>query len=168
MRLRPVLSLAAAALFLPLPASAQFSVDGDEDIIINAEKATYRGRQTILEGKVDVKQGDATIQSDKMNIYRADASQTATEGLALGEVTLIEAEGNFVYITPESTVKGNRGVYERLSGIITVTGNVTVVQKSGSTASTDKLIYNVKTETIRFTGNCVGQGCGGRSTLRIE
>jgi len=64
-------------------------------------------------------------------------------------------------------VTGDRGVYERDKGIITVTGNVKVRQPGGNTASTDKLVYNVKTETIRFSGQCQGNDCSGRPTIRL-
>ncbi|MGJ8562888.1 MAG: LptA/OstA family protein [Alphaproteobacteria bacterium] len=155
-------------LMLAPAAHAQLNFGGDADILIDAEKATYKGRTTILEGAVDVRQGNAQIFSDTMNIYRAEAVPNAEESVALGAVTRIEAEGNFKYITLESTVTGNRGVYERSAGIITVTGNVKVVQKSGNTASTDRLIYNVKTETIRFAGDCLGKQCQDRPSIRIK
>ena len=149
------------------PAQAQFSFGGDEDILIDAVKATYKGQETILEGSVDVRQGTAQIFSDIMHIYREKAAPTNEQSAALGVVTRIEAEGNFKYITPDSTVTGQRGVYERITGIITITGNVKVVQASGNVANTDKLIYDVKTETIRFTGNCLGKRCKNRSSIRI-
>ena len=63
---------------------------------------------------------------------------------------------------------GDRGVYERDKGIITVTGNVKVRQPGGNTATTDKLVYNVNTETIRFSGKCQGSDCSGRPSIRLN
>lgn len=138
---------------------------GDEPIKILAEKATYEGSLTVLLGDVDVTQGTSRIQSDKMNIYRSETENDATGGLKLGAVTRIDARGNFRYTTPDNFVTGNRGIYERAKGIITVTGNVKVKRPGGNTASTDKLIYNVKTDTIRFSGQCQGNDCSGRPTI---
>jgi len=146
------------------PAQAQI-FGGDDPIKVLAEKATYEGGLTVLVGNVDVTQGVARIRSDKMNIYRAEADDGATGSLQLGAVNRIDARGNFRYTTPDNNVTGDRGVYERDKGIITVTGNVKVRQPNGNTASTDKLTYNVKTETIRFSGKCQGSDCSGRPTL---
>ena len=151
---------------IALPAQAQV-FGGDAPIKVIAEKATYEGGLTILVGNVDVKQGTARIQSDTMNIYRSEADDGSSGSLKLGAVNRIDARGNFRYTTPDNNVTGDRGVYERDKGIITVTGNVKVRQPGGNTAATDKLIYNTNTETIRFSGQCQGSDCSGRPTIRI-
>lgn len=157
-----------ALLLIIAPSYAQAQVfGGDEPIKVLAEKATYEGGLTVLVGNVDVTQGVARIQSDTMNIYRAEADGETSGSLKLGAVTRIDARGNFRYTTPDNNVTGDRGVYERDKAIITVTGNVKVKQPGGNTASTDKLIYNVNTETIRFSGRCQGSDCSGRPTIRI-
>ena len=102
-----------------------------------------------------------------MHIYRAKADEGVDGSIKMGAVTRIEAEGNFVYITPDTRVTGQRGVYEKATNMITVTGNVRVKQASGNTAQTDKLFYNTKPETIRFKGDCLGKNCKSRSTIRI-
>ena len=158
----PSLFLAAMAM----PAQAQI-FGGDDPIKVLAEQATYEGGLTILVGNVDVTQGVARIQSDTMNIYRAKADAETADSLKLGAVIKIDARGNFRYTTPDNDVSGDRGVYERARGIITVTGNVKVKQPGGNTATTDKLVYNVNTETIRFSGQCQGSDCSGRPTIRI-
>lgn len=160
--------LITAFLSFAAPASAQFGQGGDQDIFVNATKATYKDRLTILEGAVDVRQGDAQILSDIMHIYRAKADDAADGSIQMGAVTRIEAEGSFVYITPDTRVTGLRGVYERDTDMITVTGDVKVTQTSGNTATTDKLFYNVKTETIRFAGDCLGKDCKSRPSIRLN
>ena len=149
------------------PADAQI-FGGDEPIKVLAEKATYEGGLTVLVGNVDVTQGVARIRSDKMNIYRSEADGETSGSLKLGAVNRIDARGNFRYTTPDNNVTGDRGIYERDKGIITVTGNVKVKQPGGNTASTDKLVYNVRTETIRFSGKCQGSDCSGRPTIRLN
>jgi len=133
-----------------LPSHAQV-FGGDEPIKVLAEKATYEGDLTVLVGNVDVTQGVARIKSDRMNIYRSKANEETSGSLKLGAVNRIDARGNFRYTTPENNVTGDRGVYER-----------------GNTASTDKLVYNVNTETIRFSGKCQGSDCSGRPTITLN
>lgn len=170
MTLRSISSMLLLALCLgtTAPAKAQFNFGGNSDIYIVAEKATYKGRLTILEGDVKVRQGESQIHSDIMHIYREEAPKDSGASAPLGAVQRIEAMGNFKYSTPENTVIGTKGVYKRSTGLIVVTGNVKVRQESGNTATTDRLTYNVKTETIRFEGDCLGKECQDRPTIRIK
>ena len=141
----------------------------DTPINITADTASYKGGITVLTGNVDVTQGKNRTQSNEMDIFREEAKKDASGSIKLGPIRRIDAKGNFRYTTPENRVTGDRGVYERGKEIMTVTGKVKVRQSNGSTAETDKLIYNVKSETIRFTGNCQGQGCSnGRQRLTIQ
>ena len=139
---------------------------GDDPVQIISEKATYQGNKTILSGKVDVVQGLASIKSDSMNIFRSNPAVNNGND-KLGAISRIEAIGNFHYSTPQNDVKGTRGIYERDKGTITVIGNVKVKQPGGNTASTDRLVYNIETETIRFSGKCSGDECSGRPTIRF-
>lgn len=164
--MRMILSI-LVLLVISIPVDAQV-FGGDEPIKVLAEQATYEGDLTVLVGNVDVTQGVARIQSDKMNIYRFKADEETNGSLKLGAVNRIDARGNFRYTTPDNTVTGDRGIYERDKGIITVTGNVKVKQPGGNTASTDKLIYNVNTESIRFSGKCQGSDCSGRPSIRLN
>lgn len=166
--MKPLIYLAIFMISLLGTAQAQMGLGGDEDIFVNATKATYKGNLTILEDNVDVRQGNAQVLSDIMHIYRAKAESSVDSSIKMGTVTRIEAKGNFVYITPETRVTGLKGVYEKSTGMITVTGNVRVKQASGDTAQTDKLLYNTKTETIRFKGDCLGKNCQSRSTIRLS
>lgn len=168
LRLISIIALSALYCGAAVPAQAQFNFGGNSDIYIVAEKATYKGRLTILEGDVKVRQGESQIHSDIMHIFREDAPKNSDASAPLGAVKRIEAMGNFKYSTPENTVIGTKGVYKRSTGIIVVTGNVKVRQQSGNTATTDRLTYNVKTETIRFQGDCLGKECQDRPTIRIK
>jgi lipopolysaccharide export system protein LptA len=101
-----------------------------------------------------------------MTIFRSNP--TVSDGNdKLGAISRIEAIGNFHYTTPQNDVRGTSGVYERDKGTITVLENVKVKQPGGNTASTDRLVYNIETETIRFSGECRGKDCSGRPTIRF-
>jgi len=158
----------AEASVISSPLSGQ-SFGENTPINITADTATYKGGLTVLNGNVDVRQGQDRTQSNEMDIFREEAKDSASGSLKLGSIRRIDAKGNFRYTTPENIVTGDRGVYQRDKEIMTVTGKVKVKQPSGNTAETNKLIYNVKTETIRFTGDCQGQGCnGGRQRITIR
>ncbi|WP_409432656.1 LPS export ABC transporter periplasmic protein LptC [Litorimonas sp. RW-G-Af-16] len=154
--------------------SSLFSFGGDGPVNVTADEAIYQGNTTDLEGNVEVVQGGAVLTSDVMNIVRtSEASQTAGS-LKLGAIQTITAKGNFHYVTEENDIRGDQGVYEREKGLITVTGNVRVRQPGGNMVDTDRLIYNVKTEALQFSGQCrnevTGKGCTktGRTSFKIK
>lgn len=152
---------AVSMMSLPQTASAQFAFGGDAPIAVDAENATYKGGLTVLEGDVDVRQADVRIQSNKMDIYRAEADPGDNASVKLGDVTKIVAVGNFRYTSPENSVMGNRGVYERNKGIITVTGDVTFKTPNGATVKGERLIYNVNKKTAKFGEQCKDENCQG-------
>ncbi len=142
---------------------------GDTPINVTADQATYMGGLTVLSGNVDVKQGLNRTKSNEMDIFRTEAGDDEKGSLKLGKIRRIDAKGNFRYTTPDTDVTGDRGVYQSQKEIMTITGKVKVKQSSGNTAETNKLIYNVKTESIRFTDNCKGGSCtAGRQRITIR
>ena len=147
-----------------------FGFDGDGPINITAAQATYFGGTTDLAGDVVVVQDGSTIYSDDMRILRDQASGGAAGTLQLGAVREIIGTGNFRYVSDENDVRGDKGVYERDKSLMTVTGTVTVVQPGGNTVSTDRLVYDTISETIRFSGQCNGRNCdtGERTRIVIE
>lgn len=149
-------------------AQAQLTFEGDQAILVDADKATYKGAKTVLEGNVDVRQGEAQIRSDKMEILRTSKDDNIENAKDLGLVTRIDATGNFKYVTPENTVVGDRGVYERNKGIITVTGNVKLIQPSGSEVTGDRLVYNIQSKNANFGDRCVGANCTKRVTFTLK
>jgi len=166
--MRGAVSIIAALLFA-VPCQAQLSFgDSDEPILISADKATYRGNKTVLEGNVDVRQGTARIQSETMDIFRQKAGDDETGFLSLGAVTRIVAKGKFRYTTPENTVTGQTGVYVRRTGLINVTGEVTVSQPGGSKLSGDKLVYDIARKRAKFGEDCQGDNCDGRVQFSIN
>jgi lipopolysaccharide export system protein LptA len=105
-----------------------------------------------------------------MKILRDQANGGGAGTLRLGAVREIIGTGNFRYVSDENDVRGDKGVYERDKSLMTVTGTVTVVQPGGNTVSTDRLVYDTISETIRFSGQCNGRNCdtGERTRIVIE
>lgn len=164
-KLTPLRFILAAALAcgISAPAMAQFAFGGDAPIAVDADRAEYKGQLTILTGQVQVVQEDVRILSDRMDLYRADLG-----GGRLGDVTRIDATGNFYYITPQEEVRGEKGVYEQDKDRITVTGNVVLKDSEGNLASADRLVYDLTTKEAFLDGNCKGRQCpDGRIKILI-
>lgn len=151
---------------------AQVSFGNDAPIDVKAERATYRGAKTVLSGNVRVKQKDATILADQMDLFRAETKITSvgTEDslIKLGNINRIVAIGNFKYITSENRVTGDKGVYERDKEIITVTGNARFVQNNGSAVNGNKMIYDLNTNRARIDGSCEGRDCKKKDRVEIN
>lgn len=168
-------ALLSGAIFGSLhagPAAAQVSFGNDSPINVRADRATYRGAQTILTGNVRVVQKDATILADRMDLHRSETKADnagADEGsIKLGNINRIVAIGNFVYITPENRVTGDKGVYERDKEIITVTGNAKFVQNNGNTVTGNTMIYDLNTNRAKVGGNCTGRNCKNNDRVKIN
>lgn len=154
------------------PAVAQVSFGNEGPIDVKAERATYRGAKTVLSGDVRVKQKDATILADQMDLHRAE-TETQIDGQEgtfsrLGNINRIVAIGNFKYITPENRVTGDKGVYERDKEIITVTGNARFVQNNGNIVTGNKMIYDLNTNQARVDGSCSGRDCENNDRVEIK
>lgn len=147
---------------------SSFGPGGDGPINVKAKIGIYQGGKTDLRGDVRVIQDGAVITSDKMDIFRlSEPRDSNTSSVKLGAVSRIVATGNFHYVSDENNIRGSKGVYERNKNIMTVTGDVVVVQPDGKRVQAEKMTYNTKTGTIRFSGNCLGSDCqsNGRTTI---
>ncbi len=153
---------------LPLTSTAQISFGGQEPIDVKAERATYKGAKTVLSGDVNIQQGSATILADRMDLFRVQGEQSEGGFVQLGNISRIVAVGNFKYITPQNSVTGDKGVYERDKNIITVTGNVKFTQDSGNTVTGNKMIYDLTTSRARVDGNCSGRDCRKNERVVIK
>lgn len=164
--------LAIALLGLPGIAQAQLEFgDSEEPIYVAAEKATYKGNITVLHENVNVRQGKVRIQSNEMEIHRAQIESTdggTEDPLRLGAVTKIVAKGDFKYVTPDTTVTGQKGIYYRERNVIVVTEGVRVRQPNGSFVRGDKMVYDLKNGRIKFGEECKTEPCDGRVNVRLN
>ncbi len=148
--------------------SSTFAFGGDGPVNVAAQTGIYQGDKTDLRGDVRVVQDGAVITSDQMDIFRIrENGRSDTSSVKLGAIRRIVATGNFRYKTDENDIRGAKGVYERDKNIMTVTGDVVVVQPGGNRVRAEKMVYNTKTGTIRFSGNCLGRDCNGDGRTRI-
>ncbi len=159
-----LLFTAIAALLLPSVAQAQFAPDNRAPIDLEADDIVNQAGITILSGQVDVRQGDVRILSDKMKIYSGGNASTGTD---IGNISKIEAEGNFYYITPDQEVRGTRGLYERKRDSFVVTGDVILLQGPDNVVTGDRLVYNLTSREAQVTSLCKGRRCGPKKRVRI-
>jgi len=98
---------------------------------------------------------------DIFRVKKKDGSETGS--VKLGAINRIIAVGNFRYKSDANDIRGAKGVYERNKNIMTVTGDVSVIQSSGNRV---RLTYNTKTGTIRYSGKCLGRDCNENGRTR--
>lgn len=154
---------ALAAMGLAPSASAQFAFGGDEPIEVDADRIEYDGNLTVLTGQVQVVQADVRILADTINLYRAELGDGR-----LGDVTRIDAIGNFYYITPREKVHGEQGVYEQDKDRITVTGDVILEDAAGNIGTGNRLVYNLTSKEALLQGDCEGRAaCNSRASAVI-
>lgn len=145
-----------------------FGFGGNGPINVKAKIGIYKGSQTDLRDNVEVSQDGSVITSDKMDILRVQETDGSDQGsVKLGAIRRIIATGNFRYKSEENDIRGTKGVYVSERNIMTVTGDVVVIQSSGNRVQAEKLTYNTKSGTIRFSGKCLGQDCEGSGRTRI-
>lgn len=140
---------------LALPAAAQIGQSGGP-ISVNANGAEYMMEQGLVRwtGDVDVRQGENRLLADQVDIYLSESATNAT-----GDIKSMIAKGNFYYVTPEETVKGDQGVYDIDTDVITVTGRVIMTQGEGNVVTGNKLIYRVSEGYAEINGTCQSRKC---------
>jgi len=87
--------------------------------------------------------------------------------LGQGDISKINAVGNFYYLTKDQSVRGEQGVYTRSDDTFVVTGDVIMKQADGSVITGEKLFYNIGTQNARVVGNCKGRKCGSKGRVNI-
>ena len=123
-----------ALIAFAMPAFAQISAEGGP-IYINSERteSLELERKVLLIVNVDIQQGDARLRADTVTMIFAErpagATQSSTVGGGFGQVQTMIAEGNVFYITADMKAKGDRGVYDAASDVITMTGNVALMRE---------------------------------------
>jgi lipopolysaccharide export system protein LptA len=123
--MRPVLILAAvAAALAAAPAHAQISRQGGP-IDITADSTEFVSSQNVNRwiGRVHVRQGDAELRADRMDVYFSGGSDGEAR-----EIDRIVAEGSVIYNNPFETARGDHGVYLASEEKIRLTGSVRLIR----------------------------------------
>lgn len=162
-----IASLKGLALLISLTlwagsAQAQFASGSSAPVNITADNVTYQGDKSVLTGGVDVRQGDVRVLADQMTVFTASGAS-----LGQGDISRINAVGNFYYLTKEQSVRGKQGVYTRSDDTFVVTGDVIMKQADGSVITGEKLFYNISTQNAKVIGTCKGRRCGSKGRVNI-
>ena len=117
---------------------------------IDAERSEWfdGGSRIILEEGVQISQPGIILTADQMEIEFVPGTQEIKQLTAIGRVRYATADGN--------AIAGDRALYSGSEALLTVTGNVVVVQQT-QVATGDQLIYNTETGAIRMTGGEEGR-----------
>jgi len=147
---------AASVIGAPTAAFAQFSTNGSDPIILDADDASTSNGLIVLTGQADIRQGDVRLLADKVQIFTdsSDSGLVTTSGFSR-----MVATGNFYYITPEQEVRGDKGVYSQADDSFIVTGDVVLLQED-SVVTGERLNYNLTTREAKVVGGCNGRKCG--------
>lgn len=140
------LSLALALLLVPGTVRAQQPVE------ISADRFTIEEarREAVFTGNVVVKHPTVTVWAPKV-------VATYGEG-GTSDIETFEATGNVKLETSEQTATGERAVFTPADQLLRLTGNVQVINASG-TVNASELVVNLATNVSTFTA-----GQGGRVT----
>lgn len=145
--IRRILLAAAAAALLATAASAadQVKVTADTFVIENAQNsATFTGN-------VVVTRTGLTMWAPKMVVLYGASGQTS--------IQTVTATGGVRIKTAEQDATGDRAVYDPVSQVLKLQGNVKVVSGAG-TLSGPELVIDLKTNVTTFSGSSTGRVTG--------
>lgn len=146
MRLRSSLALLVLPFLLVAPSLGQDKVQITADDFTLTE-ATH---EAIFTGNVLVVHPSVTVKAAKVVATYGDGGTS--------DIETFEALGNVTLTTPEQTATGERAVFNPADQLLRLTGNVRVVNATG-TVDASELVVNLATNTSTFTS-----GGGGRVT----
>lgn len=139
-------------------ASALKGHDADADIDVTAERieAQDRADRAIFSGKVKVRQGELTLDTERLTV-----AYTTTGGL---DIKRLDASGGVVVRSPTETAKGNFGIYDTDRKLITLIGAVQL-NRGGSQINGQRLTIDLNSGRAVVDGGQAGIGqSGGRVT----
>lgn len=168
MTVRRLLTPAALALILALPAAAQqgglpggFRHDATQPIKISADALEVRQNEqtAVFSGSVDAQQGDVRMQAQRLVVtYDPEADDDTA-----GAIRRVQAEGDVFISGREETASGNWADYDVASGTITMGDDVVLTQGEGNVLAGTKLSIDLNSGFARMEGGVTATGQGGGS-----
>ncbi len=153
-----IVSAFAISALAPTAGLAQIG-SGGGPIDLNGDRTELLEDQQIWRwiGNVDVRQGDARLLADTMDIHYA-----AGDDGRPADILRIVALGSVSYITAEEIARADRGVYDADSGVIKLSGNLSVLRGDDVLVG-GSLTYNPSTGRSVITAPPAGgDAAGGR------
>jgi lipopolysaccharide export system protein LptA len=132
-----------APITATVPGADKVSITGDHFVVDDAR------HQAVFSGNVIVIQKQVTVHSDQVTALYGKAGATS--------ISTFTATGNVKLVTKDQTATGDVAVFNPKTHLLTLTGNVVVINKTGRVES-DKLVVDLSTKKSVFTTK------GGRVT----
>ena len=170
-KLTAVAGMGLAALALGAGAAWAQLASGKGPIDVTADQLEMVDAQhlAIWRGNVEAVQNGNRLVADVLNVYfsgkaapgapKASAPAPTTAGGAgadWGDVERLVADGHVFYVSADQTARGEHAVYEAAPDLITMTGDVVLVQGKNVTKG-DKLVIDVKTNHAVLTSTAQGR-----------
>lgn len=155
MNLRPHLYLlllcAAYGFSNVIPAYAQFETDSAAPIEITADSMEWLNEKkiAIARGNADAVQGRYTLSAQVLTAHITNDPENEQESNS--QISLIEAEGNVVLITPSEEARGHTGEYDVRNKTATLIGSVVLTQ-GDNVLHGEKLVMNLITGHSQLDG----------------
>jgi lipopolysaccharide transport protein LptA len=125
MKVSLALVVGSCLLLVAAPAEGQARISeqgGDIDIRADAFRVAENVWHTV--GRVHVRQGDAELRADRMDVYFAKGESSPSQE----NIVRIVAEGSVIYNNPSLTARGDAGVYTVEDEQIRLTGRVRLIR----------------------------------------
>jgi lipopolysaccharide export system protein LptA len=122
------------------------------DVTANEMEILDKEKKAIFRGAVDATRGTTNLKSDELTVTYSEVKQP--DGSSKTDATDLDAKGNVVITTPKETITGDWAKYNPQTDMLTVGGNVKLVQ--GKTVLTgNELKADLKTSKTQMTGGRV-------------
>lgn len=160
---RPSAQRAAQASQGPANALQGFSQNRDQPVQIEAASLEVREKDKVatFSGNVHVIQGDTDLRSKTLVVYyeednpKAGAIKAAQPGPGgSSQIKRLEASGSVLVTQKDQTATGDKGVFDMRSNTITLTGNV-VISQGQNVLRGERLVVDRATGVSRMEGGRV-------------
>ncbi|MEA2987120.1 MAG: lipopolysaccharide export system protein LptA [Alphaproteobacteria bacterium] len=160
---RPPAQRAAQANQGPANALQGFSQNRDQPVQIEAASLEVRDKDKVatFSGNVHVIQGDTDLRSKTLVVYyeednpKAGAIKAAQPGPGgSSQIKRLEASGSVLVTQKDQTATGDKGVFDMRTNTITLTGNV-VISQGQNVLRGERLIVDRATGVSRMEGGRV-------------
>ena len=143
------------------PVSALKGHDSNAPVDVTADRIEVQDRsdRAIFAGNVSVRQASLTLQTDRLTVAYSSGG-----GI---QIRRLDAAGGVVVRSPSETARGNFGVYDLDSKLITLIGDVRL-SRGGSEINGSRLVIDLNSGRAVIDGGPPGVGQqGGRVTGRF-
>lgn len=135
-------------------------IDADSlEVLDGEQRAIYSGNVIVKQGETTMKAARIIVHYDRRGAAPLGGTQATDPAAVMNDNTglkKVEAEGGVAIFSRDQVATGDKGVYDRTTDIVTLTGNVTLSRGKNVTRG-QRLVYNVGTGIATMAA-----GSGGR------